>query len=135
MLARKEQHMLELRKEREKSAAQAAALRSELDGLKELLQAYETSSQRKDEVIMTVVLTCHHHHHWRSFTNFLEIYFFTVFYPQVIKNLSSVLDRQKEKLEKMRAFTQWRMKHTEAKEEVELLHHTLERQSLDLWLY
>lgn len=51
MLVRKEQHMLELRKEREKSAAQAAALRSELDSLKELLQAYETSSQRKDEVM------------------------------------------------------------------------------------
>lgn len=83
-LAFKEQHMLELRKEREKSTAQTAALRSELDSLKELLQTYETSSQRKDEVI---------------------------------KNLSSVLDRQKEKLEKMRTFTQWRLKHTEAKEE------------------
>lgn len=69
MLARKEQHMLELRKEREKSAAQAAALRSELDGLKELLQAYETSSQRKDEVNVTEVLTRRRcHHHWRSFT-------------------------------------------------------------------
>lgn len=83
-LAFKEQHMLELRKEREKCTAQTAALRSELDSLKELLQTYETSSQRKDEVI---------------------------------KNLSNVLDRQKEKLEKMRAFTQWRLKHTEAKEE------------------
>lgn len=61
MLARKEQHMLELRKEREKSAAQAAALRSELDSLKELLQAYETSSQRKDEVTATGV------RHWRRF--------------------------------------------------------------------
>lgn len=37
---------------------------------------------------------------------------------QVIVNLSQVLDKQKEKLEKMRAFTQWRIKHTEAKEEV-----------------
>lgn len=53
-----------------------------------------------------------------------------MFNPQVIKNLSSVLDRQKEKLEKMRAFTQWRMKHTEAKEEVKLWHHRLEWQSI-----
>lgn len=37
---------------------------------------------------------------------------------QVIVNLSQVLDKQKEKLEKMRALTQWRIKHTEAKEEV-----------------
>lgn len=37
---------------------------------------------------------------------------------QVILNLSKVLDRQKEKLEKMRAFTHWRLQHTEAKEEV-----------------
>lgn len=43
--------MLELRKEREKCTAQTAGLRSELDSLKELLQTYETSSQRKDEVI------------------------------------------------------------------------------------
>lgn len=37
---------------------------------------------------------------------------------QVIGNLSQVLDRQKEKLEKMRAFTHWRLQHIEAKEEV-----------------
>lgn len=63
MLARKEQHLVELKEEREKSAAQTAALRSEMASLKELLQAYETSSQRKDEVIVIKVLT-YHHHHW-----------------------------------------------------------------------
>ncbi|XP_042344313.1 centrosomal protein POC5 [Plectropomus leopardus] len=83
-LAFMEQHKLEMRKERERHAAQTAALRSELDSLKGLLQTYETSNQRKDEVIV---------------------------------NLSQVLDRQKEKQEKMRAFTHWRLKHTEAKEE------------------
>ncbi|XP_029998627.1 centrosomal protein POC5 isoform X2 [Sphaeramia orbicularis] len=83
-LAFMEQHKLEVRKEREKFAAQSAGLKSELDSLKGLLQTYETSSQRKDEVI---------------------------------SNLSQVLDRQKQKLEKMRAFTQWRLQHTEAKEE------------------
>ncbi|KAG7243974.1 hypothetical protein INR49_006132 [Caranx melampygus] len=36
---------------------------------------------------------------------------------EVIVNLSQVLDRQKEKLEKMKAFTHWRIQHTEAKEE------------------
>ncbi|XP_011614163.1 centrosomal protein POC5 isoform X1 [Takifugu rubripes] len=79
-----EQHKQEMRKERERHAAEAAGLKSELDSLKELLKTYETSSQRKDEVIV---------------------------------NLSQVLDKQKEKLEKMRALTQWRIKHTEAKEE------------------
>lgn len=44
--------------------------------------------------------------------------FFAMVLFQVIVNLSQVLDKQKEKLEKMRAFTQWRLKHTEAKEEV-----------------
>ncbi|XP_060893988.1 centrosomal protein POC5 isoform X3 [Labrus mixtus] len=83
-LAFKEQHKLEMRKEREKYAAQTAGLKSELDSLKGLLQTYETSNQRKDEVIV---------------------------------NLSQVLDRQKERLEKMRAFTHWRLQHAEAKEE------------------
>ncbi|XP_030274326.1 centrosomal protein POC5 isoform X1 [Sparus aurata] len=83
-LAFKEQHKLEMRKERERYAAQTSGLKSELESLKGLLQTYETSNQRKDEVIV---------------------------------NLSQVLDRQKEKLEKMKAFTNWRLKHTEAKEE------------------
>ncbi|XP_004544507.3 centrosomal protein POC5 isoform X1 [Maylandia zebra] len=83
-LAFVEQHKLEMMKERERHAAQTAGLKSELDSLKQLLQTYETSNQRKDEVI---------------------------------GNLSQVLDRQKEKLEKMRAFTHWRLQHIEAKEE------------------
>ncbi|XP_028271006.1 centrosomal protein POC5 isoform X2 [Parambassis ranga] len=83
-LAFMEQHKLELMKEREKHKAQTAGLRSELDSIKELLQTYETSNQRKDEVIV---------------------------------NLSQVLERQREKLERMRAFTHWRIQHTEAKEE------------------
>ncbi|KAI3371924.1 hypothetical protein L3Q82_006797 [Scortum barcoo] len=83
-LAFKEQHKLEMKKEREKYAAQTAGLKSELDSLKGLLQTYETSNQRKDEVIL---------------------------------NLTQVLDRQKEKLEKMKVFTRWRLQHTEAKEE------------------
>ncbi|XP_058491415.1 centrosomal protein POC5 [Solea solea] len=36
---------------------------------------------------------------------------------EVIMNLSQVLNRQKERLEKMRAFNHWRLQHTEAKEE------------------
>ncbi|XP_034728427.1 centrosomal protein POC5 isoform X2 [Etheostoma cragini] len=36
---------------------------------------------------------------------------------EVIVNLSQVLDRQKEKLEQMRAFTHWRLQHAAAKEE------------------
>uniref|UniRef100_A0A3B4GVN3 Centrosomal protein POC5 n=1 Tax=Pundamilia nyererei TaxID=303518 RepID=A0A3B4GVN3_9CICH len=81
-LAFVEQHKLEMMKERERHAAQTAGLKSELDSLKQLLQTYETSNQRKDEVI---------------------------------GNLSQVLDRQKEKLEKMRAFTHWRLQHIEAR--------------------
>ncbi|KAM7416456.1 hypothetical protein PAMA_018489 [Pampus argenteus] len=76
-LAFMEQHKLEMRKEKERYAAQTA-------DLKQLLHTYETSNQRKDEVIV---------------------------------NLTQVLDRQKEKLEKMRTFTHWRLQHTEAKEE------------------
>eukprot|EP00064_Thunnus_orientalis_P018650 superscaffoldBa00004361_g18753 len=83
-LAFMEQHKLEMRKERERNAAQTAGLKAELEGLKELLHTYETSNHRKDEVIV---------------------------------NLSQVLDRQKEKLEKMRTFTHWRLQHSEAKEE------------------
>ncbi|KAM8886867.1 centrosomal protein POC5 isoform 2-T3 [Spinachia spinachia] len=83
-LACMEQHQLEIRKEKERHTAQTADLRTEIDCLKGLLNTYETSNQRKDEVIM---------------------------------NLSQVLDRNKEKHEKMRAFTQWRIQHAEAKEE------------------
>ncbi|KAK2837366.1 hypothetical protein Q5P01_014578 [Channa striata] len=36
---------------------------------------------------------------------------------EIIMNLSQVLNRQKEKLEKMRAFTHWRIQHAAAKEE------------------
>ncbi|XP_041856623.1 centrosomal protein POC5 isoform X2 [Melanotaenia boesemani] len=79
-----EQHRLEMMKERERHAAQIAGVKSEVDGLKELLQSYETSNQRKDEVIV---------------------------------NLNQVLDRQKQNIEKMRAFTKWRLMHIETKEE------------------
>ncbi|CAN9513309.1 unnamed protein product [Ophioblennius macclurei] len=37
---------------------------------------------------------------------------------EVIANLCHVLERQKEKLEKMRTFTHWRLQHSEVKEEV-----------------
>ncbi|XP_068166807.1 centrosomal protein POC5 isoform X2 [Antennarius striatus] len=80
----KEQHKLEMKKERDRCAAHTADLKTEIESLKELLNTYETSNKRKDEVI---------------------------------KNLSQVLERQKGKLEKMRTFTHWRLKHTEAKEE------------------
>lgn len=49
-----EQHKLEMVKERERHAAQTAGLKSELDGLKELLHTYETSNQRKDEVCVLI---------------------------------------------------------------------------------
>lgn len=55
-LAFMEQHKLEMRKERERYAAQTADLRSELDSLKGLLHTYETSNQRKDEVITCVLI-------------------------------------------------------------------------------
>lgn len=49
-----EKHKLEITKEREKHAVRTAALKSELDGLKELLHTYETSNQRKDEVCVLI---------------------------------------------------------------------------------
>lgn len=45
-----EQHKSEIRKENERCAAKAAALKAELEGLKGLLHTYEISNQRKDEV-------------------------------------------------------------------------------------
>lgn len=45
-----EQHKLEMRKERERFAAQTAGLKTDIESLKELLHTYETSNQRKDEV-------------------------------------------------------------------------------------
>ncbi|XP_029017327.1 centrosomal protein POC5 isoform X2 [Betta splendens] len=79
-----EQHKQEMRKERETFATQTAGLMSDIESLKGLLNTYETSNQRKDEVIM---------------------------------NLSQVLERQREKLDKMKAFTHWRLQLTEAREE------------------
>lgn len=45
-----------MRKERERYAAQTAGLKSELDSLKGLLQTYETSNQRKDEVTACICI-------------------------------------------------------------------------------
>lgn len=105
-----------MRKERERHAAQAAGLKSEMDSLKELLRTYETSSQRKDEVakqgFFAFACTCCADWLIRVVLLLCDVSF------QVIANLSQVLDRQKEKIEKMRTFTHWRVKHTEVKEEV-----------------
>ena len=46
-----------MRKERERCGVRSAGLSAELSGLKELLQTYETSNQRKDEVC-TVAANC-----------------------------------------------------------------------------
>ncbi|KAM6931394.1 centrosomal protein POC5 [Xenentodon cancila] len=94
-----EKHKQELMKERDRHAVQTAALKAELDTLKELLHTYETNNQRKDEVIV---------------------------------NLSQVLDKQKEKLEKMRAFTHWRLQRSEAREEAHALQVAQQHYSLQL---
>ncbi|XP_037387288.1 centrosomal protein POC5 isoform X4 [Pygocentrus nattereri] len=83
-LAFVEQHRLEMRKERDKHAAHIAGINAEMDSLKDLLNTYQISNQRKDEVIV---------------------------------NLTRAVDRQRERLELMRSFTQWRIKHCTAKEE------------------
>ncbi|XDV20321.1 hypothetical protein PO909_025670 [Leuciscus waleckii] len=85
-LACVEQHRLELKKEREKHAAHMAAVNAEMDGLKDLVNTYQISNQRKDEVIV---------------------------------NLSRAVDRQREKLELMRSFTQWRLQQCSAREEAQ----------------
>ncbi|XP_051279636.1 centrosomal protein POC5 isoform X2 [Dicentrarchus labrax] len=59
-LAFKEQHKLEMRKEREKYATKTAGLKSELDSLKGLLHTYELSNQRKDEVHAAQVARQHY---------------------------------------------------------------------------
>ncbi|XP_034026009.1 centrosomal protein POC5 isoform X2 [Thalassophryne amazonica] len=94
-----DKYKLEMKKEREKSAAHTAELKSEIDTLKELLKTFETSNRRKDELI---------------------------------ENLNQVLDRQNEKLEKMRAYTHWRLKHTEAKEEAHAMQVAQQHYSFQL---
>ncbi|XP_058230799.1 centrosomal protein POC5 [Hemibagrus wyckioides] len=81
-----EQYRLEMMKEREKHAAHVAGINAEMDGLKDLLNTYQISNQRKDEVIV---------------------------------NLTRAVDRQRERLELMRSFTQWRLQHCAAKEEAQ----------------
>ncbi|XP_060739792.1 centrosomal protein POC5 [Tachysurus vachellii] len=81
-----EQHRLEMTKQREKHAAHIAGINAEMDSLKDLLNTYQISNQRKDEVIT---------------------------------NLTRAVDRQRERLELMRSFTQWRHQHCAAKEEAQ----------------
>ncbi|XP_053336443.1 centrosomal protein POC5 [Clarias gariepinus] len=85
-LAFVEQYRMEMKKEREKHAAHIAGINAEMDSLKDLLNTYQISNQRKDEVIM---------------------------------NLTRAVDRQRERLELMRNFTQWRLQHCAAKEEAQ----------------
>ncbi|KAF5906673.1 centrosomal protein POC5, partial [Clarias magur] len=85
-LAFVEQYRLEMKKEKDKHAAHIAGINAEMDGLKDLLNTYQISNQRKDEVIV---------------------------------NLTRAVDRQRERLELMRNFTQWRLQHCAAKEEAQ----------------
>ncbi|TSM85918.1 Centrosomal protein POC5 [Bagarius yarrelli] len=85
-LAIVEQYRLEMMKEREKHAAHLAGINAEMDNLKDLLNTYQISNQRKDEVIV---------------------------------NLTRAVDRQRERLELQRSFTQWRLQHCAAKEEAQ----------------
>ncbi|KAJ0019334.1 hypothetical protein NQD34_006903 [Periophthalmus magnuspinnatus] len=120
-----EKHKLEMKKEKEKCAAETAGLQSEIDHLKELLQTYEISNQRKDEV--------------RTQLEYIKKYFIMVYlnlknvtFSQVIGNLSQVLERQKEKVEKMRAFTHWRLQHIEIKEEAHAAQAAMRHYELQL---
>ncbi|KAI5088323.1 centrosomal protein POC5 isoform X1, partial [Silurus meridionalis] len=74
-----EQYRLEMKKEREIHAAHIAGINAEMDSLKDLLNTYQISNQRKDEAF----------------------------------------DRQRERVELMRSFTQWRLQHCAAKEEAQ----------------
>lgn len=51
-----EQHRLEMTKEREKHAAHIAGINAEMDSLKDLLNTYQISNQRKDEARNTLHL-------------------------------------------------------------------------------
>ncbi|KAJ8380389.1 hypothetical protein SKAU_G00011670 [Synaphobranchus kaupii] len=79
-----EQHRLELRKEKEKHSAHVSGLAAEMDSLKELVNTYETSNQRKDQVIST---------------------------------LMSRVEKERERVEMMRTFTQWRLQQSNARDE------------------
>ncbi|XP_061116741.1 centrosomal protein POC5 [Conger conger] len=79
-----EKHRMELGREREKHAAHVSGLNAEMDSLKELLNTYETSNQRKDQLIST---------------------------------LTQRVERERERVEMMRTFTQWRLKQSSARDE------------------
>lgn len=51
-LAFVEQHRLEMMKEREKHAAHLTGIHAEMDSLKDLLNTFQISNQRKDEVLV-----------------------------------------------------------------------------------
>ncbi|XP_040197146.1 centrosomal protein POC5 isoform X2 [Rana temporaria] len=79
-----ENHKLEMKQQSEKHAEHITHWSSQIDNLKGLLQTYETSIRRKDEVI---------------------------------SNLTHALEKHKEKIELMRAFTHWRLQQIEARQE------------------
>ncbi|XP_077318681.1 centrosomal protein POC5 isoform X3 [Lithobates pipiens] len=79
-----ENHKLEMKQQSEKHAEHITHLSNQIDNLKGLLQTYETSIRRKDEVI---------------------------------SNLTHALEKHKEKIELMRAFTHWRLQQIEARKE------------------
>lgn len=51
-----EQYRLEMMKEREKHAAHIVGINAEMNNLKDLLNTYQISNQRKDEVSNTLHL-------------------------------------------------------------------------------
>ncbi|CAI9624458.1 unnamed protein product, partial [Staurois parvus] len=79
-----ENHKLEMKQQSEKHAEHITHLSNQIDNIKGLLQTYETSIRRKDEVI---------------------------------SNLTHALEKHKEKIELMRAFTHWRLQQIEARQE------------------
>ncbi|XP_068104882.1 centrosomal protein POC5 [Hyperolius riggenbachi] len=79
-----EQHRLEMKQQSEKHTEHITHMSNQIDNLQGLLQTYETSIRRKDEVI---------------------------------SNLTRALEKHKEKIELMRAFTHWRLQQIEARQE------------------
>ncbi|KAM5192991.1 centrosomal protein POC5 isoform 2-T2 [Mantella aurantiaca] len=79
-----ENHKLEMKQQSEKHAEHITHLSNQIDNLQGLLQTYDTSIRRKDEVI---------------------------------SNLTHALEKHKEKIELMRAFTHWRLQQIEARQE------------------
>uniref|UniRef100_A0A8C5Q978 Centrosomal protein POC5 n=1 Tax=Leptobrachium leishanense TaxID=445787 RepID=A0A8C5Q978_9ANUR len=88
-----EQHELEMKKHREQYNEDISRLSNHIDSLQDILQTNEASMQRKDETLLLALRVC------------------------VISKLAHALEKQRQKVRLMRAFTHWKIQYSNARQE------------------